>query len=181
MTNPRLRSVLSLGKFGVFPSRELIGKRYGVTYEIVSAAATGSREGSEALALDPANDKKGKNGKGKGKGKQGNADANNGESTVLLPVRKARMEELGKEGSARMCCDDSNLLDLAEETSATNDLIDDLPAAATQLLPAEEIIALREAGLSAEEIMQRQIERHDNFALKTEFSKDKWKKRKEKK
>jgi tRNA (adenine58-N1)-methyltransferase non-catalytic subunit len=51
----------------------------------------------------------------------------------------------------------------------------------TALLSAVEIIALREAGCSAEEIIQRQIEKHDGFKLKTEYSKEKYRKRKEKK
>jgi tRNA (adenine-N(1)-)-methyltransferase non-catalytic subunit len=49
------------------------------------------------------------------------------------------------------------------------------------LLSQDEIAALREQGVSAEELIQRQIERHDRFELKTEFSKEKWRQRKEKK
>jgi tRNA (adenine-N(1)-)-methyltransferase non-catalytic subunit len=59
-------------------------------------------------------------------------------------------------------------------------LIEDNPTS-SGVLTSEEIIALREQGCSAEEIMARQIERHDGFKLKTEYSKEKWKKRKEKK
>jgi tRNA (adenine-N(1)-)-methyltransferase non-catalytic subunit len=49
------------------------------------------------------------------------------------------------------------------------------------LLSSEEIAELRNQGFTAEDIIQMQMERHDRFGLKTEFSKDKWKKRKEKK
>jgi tRNA (adenine-N(1)-)-methyltransferase non-catalytic subunit len=45
----------------------------------------------------------------------------------------------------------------------------------------EEIAELRKQGLSAEEIMEKQIERHAEFDKKTDFSKEKWMKRKEKK
>jgi tRNA (adenine-N(1)-)-methyltransferase non-catalytic subunit len=45
----------------------------------------------------------------------------------------------------------------------------------------EEIRELREAGVSSEEIIQRQIERHGAFELKTEYSKEKYKRKKEKK
>jgi len=48
-------------------------------------------------------------------------------------------------------------------------------------LSQDEIAALREQGVSAEELIQRQIERHERFGLKTEFSKEKWRQRKEKK
>jgi tRNA (adenine-N(1)-)-methyltransferase non-catalytic subunit len=71
-----------------------------------------------------------------------------------------------------------------EETDATNELIDDNPDLVTStqsaLLSSEEIADLRNQGFTAEDIIQMQIERHDRFGLKTEFSKDKWKKRKEK-
>lgn len=45
----------------------------------------------------------------------------------------------------------------------------------------DEIQSLREQGLSAEEIIEKQQERHGRFDLKTEYSKEKWRKRKEKK
>jgi len=48
-------------------------------------------------------------------------------------------------------------------------------------LTQDEISALREQGISAEELIQRQIERNERFDLKTEFSKEKWRQRKEKK
>jgi len=74
---------------------------------------------------------------------------------------------------------------VTEETGATNELIDDNPDLVTStqslLLSSEEIAELRNQGFTAEDIIQMQMERHDRFGLKTEFSKDKWKKRKEKK
>jgi tRNA (adenine-N(1)-)-methyltransferase non-catalytic subunit len=50
-----------------------------------------------------------------------------------------------------------------------------------ELLTQEEIAAMREQGLSADDIMKAQIARHERFGLKTDFSKEKWRKRKEKK
>ncbi|THH29061.1 hypothetical protein EUX98_g5127 [Antrodiella citrinella] len=64
-----------------------------------------------------------------------------------------------------------------EDTDATNELINDTQA--VQPLSLVEIEALKRSGLSASEIIQRQIEQHANFGLKTEYSKEKYKKRKE--
>jgi tRNA (adenine-N(1)-)-methyltransferase non-catalytic subunit len=49
------------------------------------------------------------------------------------------------------------------------------------LLSHEEIAELKKQGISAAEMIERQMERHEKFALKTDFSKEKWRKRKEKK
>ena len=49
------------------------------------------------------------------------------------------------------------------------------------MLTQEEIQELRASGATAEEIMEAQLKRHERFDLKTEFSKEKWRKRKEKK
>ena len=67
-----------------------------------------------------------------------------------------------------------------DDIQETNEFIDD-DDKKLDLLSHDEIAELRKQGLSAEEIMQRQIERHDKFNLKTDFSKEKWRKRKEKK
>ncbi|KIY50409.1 Gcd10p-domain-containing protein [Fistulina hepatica ATCC 64428] len=64
-----------------------------------------------------------------------------------------------------------------DDTDATNELISDGQAA--QPLTYEEIQALKESGAHASDIIKRQIEQHANYALKTEFSKEKYKKRKE--
>ncbi|CAL1694467.1 unnamed protein product [Somion occarium] len=63
-----------------------------------------------------------------------------------------------------------------EETDATNELIVD---GQVQPLSLEEIEALKKSGVPASEIIQRQIDQHKNFQLKTEYSKEKYKKRKE--
>lgn len=64
-----------------------------------------------------------------------------------------------------------------EDTEATNELIND--GDAVQPLTVEEIEQLKKQGLSAAEIIQKQIEMHANYQLKTEYSKEKYKKRKE--
>ncbi|KAH9897769.1 Gcd10p-domain-containing protein [Cubamyces lactineus] len=64
-----------------------------------------------------------------------------------------------------------------EDTEATNELIND--GQAVQPLTVEEIEALKKSGLHASEIIQKQIEQHANYSLKTEYSKEKYKKRKE--
>ena len=69
----------------------------------------------------------------------------------------------------------------ADDIKETNEFIDDTEINQSDLLSQDEIAALREQGVSAEELIQRQIERHERFGLKTEFSKEKWRQRKEKK
>ncbi|KAI0368838.1 Gcd10p-domain-containing protein [Pilatotrama ljubarskyi] len=64
-----------------------------------------------------------------------------------------------------------------EDTEATNELIND--GQFVQPLTVEEIEALKKSGLHASEIIKKQIEQHANYSLKTEYSKEKYKKRKE--
>ena len=63
----------------------------------------------------------------------------------------------------------------------TNEFIDDTEDARQALLSQEEILNLRAQGISAEEMIRLQMARHERFELKTDFSKEKWRKRKEKK
>ncbi|KAH9968823.1 Gcd10p-domain-containing protein [Russula dissimulans] len=63
-----------------------------------------------------------------------------------------------------------------EDTDATNELIND--GQFVQPLTAAEIEALKQSGVHATEIVKKQIETHANYSLKTEYSKDKYKKRK---
>ncbi|KAF8323713.1 Gcd10p-domain-containing protein [Clavulina sp. PMI_390] len=63
------------------------------------------------------------------------------------------------------------------DTDATNELITD--GELVQPLTAVEIEALKKAGANATDIIKAQIEQHANYELKTEYSKDKYKKRKE--
>ncbi|KAI0059451.1 Gcd10p-domain-containing protein [Artomyces pyxidatus] len=64
-----------------------------------------------------------------------------------------------------------------EDTEATNELIND--GQYVQPLTAIEIETLKESGVHASDIIKKQIEMHANYSLKTEYSKDKYKKRKE--
>ncbi|KIJ53784.1 hypothetical protein M422DRAFT_775764 [Sphaerobolus stellatus SS14] len=64
-----------------------------------------------------------------------------------------------------------------EETDATNELIND--GQVVQPLTADEIEVLKQQNLPANAIIQAQIEKHSNYKLKTEYSKDKYRKRKE--
>ncbi|KZV70983.1 Gcd10p-domain-containing protein [Peniophora sp. CONT] len=64
-----------------------------------------------------------------------------------------------------------------EDTEATNELIND--GQMVQPLTGPEIEALKQSGVHASEIIKKQIEAHSNYELKTEYSKDKYKKRKE--
>ncbi|KIM88856.1 hypothetical protein PILCRDRAFT_813845 [Piloderma croceum F 1598] len=64
-----------------------------------------------------------------------------------------------------------------EDTDATNELIND--GQSVQPLTLEEIEALKQSGVHASDIIKKQIEQHANYSLKTEYSKEKYKKRKE--
>ncbi|KIJ66228.1 hypothetical protein HYDPIDRAFT_174382 [Hydnomerulius pinastri MD-312] len=64
-----------------------------------------------------------------------------------------------------------------DETDATNELIND--GEFVQPLTLEEIEALKNSGVHASEIIKAQIEQHANYSLKTEYSKEKYRKRKE--
>ncbi|KAF7303222.1 hypothetical protein MKEN_01286000 [Mycena kentingensis (nom. inval.)] len=66
---------------------------------------------------------------------------------------------------------------IVEDTDATNELIND--GQFVQPLTLDEIQALKQAGTHASEIIKMQIEQHANYSLKTEYSKEKYKKRKE--
>ncbi|KAI9445069.1 Gcd10p-domain-containing protein [Lactarius indigo] len=63
-----------------------------------------------------------------------------------------------------------------EDTDATNELIND--GQFVQPLTASEIETLKQSGVHASEIIKKQIDMHANYSLKTEYSKDKYKKRK---
>ncbi|PPQ69782.1 hypothetical protein CVT26_014170 [Gymnopilus dilepis] len=64
-----------------------------------------------------------------------------------------------------------------EDTDATNEYIND--GEFVQPLTVDEIQALKRAGVHANDIIKKQIEQHANYSLKTEYSKEKYKKRKE--
>ncbi|KAH9932031.1 Gcd10p-domain-containing protein [Epithele typhae] len=69
------------------------------------------------------------------------------------------------------------LMQEVEDTEATNELIND--GQFVQPLTLDEIETLKKSGLHASEIIKKQIEQHANYSLKTEYSKEKYKKRKE--
>ncbi|KAF8665349.1 hypothetical protein AX16_000368 [Volvariella volvacea WC 439] len=71
----------------------------------------------------------------------------------------------------------SRTLQEVEDTDATNELIND--GEFVQPLTIEEIQALKTSGVHASDIIRKQIEQHANYSLKTEYSKEKYKKRKE--
>ncbi|KAJ7597462.1 Gcd10p family-domain-containing protein [Mycena floridula] len=64
-----------------------------------------------------------------------------------------------------------------EDTDATNELIND--GEFVQPLTLQEIQVLKQTGVHASDIIKKQIEQHANYSLKTEYSKEKYKKRKE--
>ncbi|KAH9923664.1 Gcd10p-domain-containing protein [Fomitopsis serialis] len=124
-------STANLGKFGSFYANELVGRPFGLTYEIV--------------------EKK------------------------LRVVSPRTLQEVGMDPIA--CHVEFSDRAYAEDTEATNELIND--GQFVQPLTSEEIEALKKSGLHASEIIKKQIEQHANYSLKTEYSKEKYKKRKE--
>ncbi|KAG6907270.1 hypothetical protein DXG01_009644 [Tephrocybe rancida] len=66
-----------------------------------------------------------------------------------------------------------------EDTDATNELIND--GEFVQPLTIDEIQKLKVTGVHVSDIIKKQIEQHANYSLKTEYSKEKYKKRKEEK
>ncbi|KAH7910456.1 Gcd10p-domain-containing protein [Hygrophoropsis aurantiaca] len=64
-----------------------------------------------------------------------------------------------------------------EDTDATNELIND--GELVQPLTLSEIEALKRSGTHASDIIRTQIEKHTNYSLKNEYSKEKYKQRKE--
>ncbi|KAK2461432.1 hypothetical protein APHAL10511_005895 [Amanita phalloides] len=68
-------------------------------------------------------------------------------------------------------------IQVVEDTDATNEHINDQEC--VQPLTVQEIQALKKAGVHASDIIKKQIEMHTNYSLKTEYSKEKYKKRKE--
>ena len=72
---------------------------------------------------------------------------------------------------------DFKCLPNTEDTDATNELIND--GQFVQPLTLEEIETLKQSGVHATDIIKKQIEQHANYSLKTEYSKEKYKKRKE--
>ncbi|EIW86980.1 Gcd10p-domain-containing protein [Coniophora puteana RWD-64-598 SS2] len=69
------------------------------------------------------------------------------------------------------------VLQEVEDTDATNELITD--GELVQPLTITEIEALKQSGAHAADIIKAQIEQHANYELKTEYSKEKYKRRKE--
>ncbi|WVF68178.1 hypothetical protein IAT40_002943 [Kwoniella sp. CBS 6097] len=173
--------LIHLGKYGSFPSSQLLGLHYDITYEIIAGPSNTSNAnpqslpGSGASTPTPApatpageesapQSKKGK-GKNKDSGGLGNAAANQlAWRNVLRPLRRQPIVDA-----------------VIDDITETNEFIIDLAEREKTTLSAEEINALRAEGLSAEEIIQRQIKAHEKYGLKTEFSKEKWRRRKEKK
>ncbi|OCF43283.1 tRNA (adenine-N(1)-)-methyltransferase non-catalytic subunit TRM6 [Kwoniella heveanensis CBS 569] len=175
--------LIHLGKYGSFPSSQLLGLHYDITYEIIAGPSTSTSAptstgagqdqaqilpGSGASTpIAPGEESVSQNKKGKGKNKdQGGVSAANQLAwrNVLRPLRRQPIVDA-----------------VIDDITETNEFIIDLAEREKTTMSAEEINALRAEGLSAEEIIQRQIKAHEKFGLKTEFSKEKWRRRKEKK
>ncbi|KAG2155517.1 Gcd10p-domain-containing protein [Suillus clintonianus] len=79
----------------------------------------------------------------------------------------------GKELTVQPPC----TLQEVEETGATNELIND--GEFVQPLTLGEIEGFKKSGLHVSEIIKAQIEQHANYSMKTEYSKEKYRQRKE--
>ncbi|OCF78658.1 tRNA (adenine-N(1)-)-methyltransferase non-catalytic subunit TRM6 [Kwoniella mangroviensis CBS 8886] len=157
--------LIQLGKYGAFPSSQLLGMHYDITYEIIGGpSASGSGSSTPLPFMSEENGQNTKN-KKKGKSKENdNSRTNPGWKNVLRPLKR------------------QNVVDaVVDDITETNEHIHDLPELEKQTLSHDEINELRSQGLSVEEIIKKQEEAHEMFKLKTEFSKEKWRRRKEKK
>ncbi|RSH84275.1 tRNA (adenine(58)-N(1))-methyltransferase non-catalytic subunit trm6 [Apiotrichum porosum] len=164
--------LVHLGKFGTFPASELLGLPYDIEYEIApgpdapssTKAATADREENWGESgFGQAKSKKHQKKKG---GKEGSDTPKNnpGWLNILRPLKRRPIVDA-----------------VIEDIKETNEFIEDSEDKGATLLSQEEIEELRAQGVSAEEMIQRQMSRHDQFELKTDFSKEKWRKRKERK
>ncbi|ODN83027.1 hypothetical protein L202_01253 [Cryptococcus amylolentus CBS 6039] len=167
------QTLVQLGKYGSFPATELIGLHYDITYEIIpgSGSKAGTPAVDEPVAEEPAaaegsEKKKGKKEKKKvWKGKEVVVPRSNpGWSNILRPMKPARLADV-----------------IVDDVAETNELIEDLPEDSKGMLTQEEILELRAQGLTGDQIIEAQQARHESFKLKTDFSKEKWRRRKEKK
>ncbi|BEI96979.1 hypothetical protein CcaverHIS631_0205680 [Cutaneotrichosporon cavernicola] len=156
--------LVQLGKFGAFPAKYLVGLHYDITYEIVpnpdAPAATDVADVMEEAVFGQAKGKKSKKKGGKKAGKQDTPGFKN----MLRPLRPRGMVDA-----------------VIDDIKETNEFIDDSEENRGALLSQDEINELKAQGVGAEEMIRRQMERHEQFELKTDFSKEKWLKRKEKK
>ncbi|WWC72581.1 uncharacterized protein I206_106543 [Kwoniella pini CBS 10737] len=163
--------LIQLGKYGSFPSSQLIDLHYDITYEIIGGSFTSSSSSSSSTSRNSTplpflneeiNNKKDK--KGKGKSKENDSKSNPGWKNILRPLKRQNVVEA-----------------VIDDITETNEHIHDLPEIEKQTLSHEEIAELKLNGMSVEEIIKKQEEAHEKFKLKTEFSKEKWRRRKEKK
>ena len=183
--------MVQLGKFGAFPAHQLLGLHYDITYEITpSSSSTSSSPPATPPAADPTPSgpvfgqlKGKKRKKEKGKGKDDNPEGgrtNPGWRNILRPLKRQPLVDAVIGGVTVFSSIMLNPWDL-DDITETNEFIEDSEAAKAALLSQDEIAELRAQGVTAEELIQRQMERHERFGLKTNFSKEKWRKRKEKK
>jgi hypothetical protein len=130
---------------------ELLGQPIGFTYEIVDVPKS---RGKEALP------------------------------GRLKHVSDKSLEEIGMPNCSRrlylrVCMAERNMfVFFAEETEATNELIS---ASGAQSLTMEDIEGLKAEGLSGRDIIEAQVTAHASFDLKNEYSKVKYRQRKESK
>ncbi|CAH7666366.1 Gcd10p family-domain-containing protein [Phakopsora pachyrhizi] len=152
ISNLSADSPISLGKYGKFNSNEIIGDPFGLTYEIVFKSS------------DQPNKK----------------DPSTLEGTLVRLSSSSNSinnDDLNR-GDDFYSSNDHKILNV-EEIEATNENIKESVGA--QKMSYDDIEELKKSGLSGREIIQRQIQQHSAFELKSEFSKAKYIKRKEKK
>ncbi|WRT70709.1 uncharacterized protein IL334_007707 [Kwoniella shivajii] len=165
--------LIQIGKYGSFPSTQLLGLHYDITYEIISGSSSSNAnsplpetetEETQEASGSGSGGKGIKNNSKKGKGKENDQKTNPGWKNVLRPLKRQSVVDA-----------------VVDDITETNEHIHDLPEMQKNTLSHEEISAFRSQGLTAEEIIKKQEEAHEKFKLKTEFSKEKWRRRKEKK
>jgi len=166
-------TVVNLGKFGSFPAGELIGQPYGVTFEVIVPIV--KDEQGNTVELDIVDEGK-RNGKWKNRQPKGKAAA-----TPTIGNGTAE-EDSTAPANSRPLCSIKQLKGLGvEEIEGPGSTNENILATGAKTLSHEDIMAMKKQGLSGQEIIERQIAQHEQFALKNEYSKAKYKSRKESK
>ncbi|KAI8459951.1 Gcd10p family-domain-containing protein [Phakopsora pachyrhizi] len=154
ISNLSADSPISLGKYGKFNSNEIIGDPFGLTYEIVFKSS------DQPNKKDPST-------------LEGTLVRLSSSSNSINNDDLNRGDDFYSSNDHKIC------LINVEEIEATNENIKESVGA--QKMSYDDIEELKKSGLSGREIIQRQIQQHSAFELKSEFSKAKYIKRKEKK
>lgn len=151
-----------------------------------SSSSSRGAAGAASFGQGKGKNRKKKGGKEEDGGRGAGVMSNAGWKNALRPLRRQPLLEamvgMSLSHPDLSCVDagEGRVTNDVDDIKETNEFIND-EISQSDLLSHDEINALREQGVSADDMIRAQMERHDRFDLKTEFSKEKWRQRKEKK